>query len=110
MAEKLLCHLEDLSEGQALGLDPCQEGRDSIFVIRVDGIVRGYRNRCPHLGVPMEYRKDRFLSADRRQIVCYAHNARFLPENGLCIYGPCLGQSLEPVPLRVEQGLLLLVD
>lgn len=110
MAGKRLCDLRDLSEGKALGFDPYHEGRDSIFVVKVDGAIRAYRNSCPHLQVPMEYRKDRFLSADHRQIVCYAHNARFLPESGLCVYGPCLGQSLEPVPVKVEMGLLLLVE
>lgn len=54
----------------------------------------------------LEYRKDRFLSADGQLIVCYAHGAQFLPDTGECIYGPCLGQTLEALDWRAEQGWL----
>lgn len=110
MIEKTLCELKDLSEGQALGFDPHQQGRDSMFVVKVDGEIRAYRNRCPHQQAHLEYRKDRFLSADRRQIVCHAHNARFEPESGLCVSGPCRGKFLEPIAVKVEGGMLVLVD
>ncbi|MFI8395829.1 (2Fe-2S)-binding protein [Pseudomonas sp. Choline-02u-1] len=101
-----LCRLDELLEGQARGFDPLQQGRDSLFALRHDGQVRIYRNRCPHLDVRMEYRKDRFLSADGQLIVCYAHGAQFLPSTGECVYGPCLGQSLEALASREEDGWL----
>ncbi|WP_434765940.1 Rieske (2Fe-2S) protein [Pseudomonas triticicola] len=101
-----LCRLDDLLEGQARGFDPLQQGRDSLFALRHGGQVRIYRNRCPHLDVRMEYRKDRFLSADGQLIVCYAHGAQFLPSTGECVYGPCLGQSLEALEWREENGWL----
>ena len=103
-----LCPLDDLQEGQALGFDPLQRGRDSVFALIHQGQPRIYRNSCPHLDVRLEYRKDRFLSADGQLIVCYAHGAQFLPESGECVYGPCLGQQLEALPWRVEEGWLVL--
>lgn len=69
------------------------------MVLRRGDQAIAYRNSCPHLDVAMEYMKDRFMSADGRYIMCYAHNARFLPDTGLCIYGPCRGESLTPVPV-----------
>jgi nitrite reductase/ring-hydroxylating ferredoxin subunit len=102
-----LCRLDELEEGRARGFDPLAQGRDSVFALRHDNQVRVYRNRCPHLDVRLEYRKDRFLSADGQLIVCYAHGAQFLPATGECIYGPCLGQTLEALPSCEKDGWLL---
>jgi nitrite reductase/ring-hydroxylating ferredoxin subunit len=103
-----LCRMDELVEGQARGFDPWQRGKDSVFAVVHEGQVRIYRNSCPHLDVRLEYRKDRFLSADGQLIVCYAHGAQFLPSTGECVYGPCLGQRLEALPWRVQEGWLVL--
>ncbi|QBZ91613.1 Rieske (2Fe-2S) protein [Pseudomonas viciae] len=103
-----LCRLDELLEGQARGFDPLDTGKDSVFALRHGGEVRVYRNSCPHLQVRLEYRKDRFLSVDGSQIVCYAHGARFLPDSGLCIYGPCLGESLSALQWHAEADWLVL--
>ncbi|MCL6701616.1 Rieske 2Fe-2S domain-containing protein [Pseudomonas sp. T1.Ur] len=104
----VLCRLDELVEGQSRGFDPLGTGKDSVFALRHDGEVRVYRNRCPHLEVRLEYRKDRFLSVDGRQVICYAHGARFLPDTGLCVYGPCLGESLSALQWHAEADWLVL--
>lgn len=71
------CRVDELVEGQARGFDPLQRGKDSVFALVHEGQLRLYRNSCPHLDVRLEYRKDRFLSADGQLIVCYAHGAQF---------------------------------
>jgi nitrite reductase/ring-hydroxylating ferredoxin subunit len=96
-----LCHDTDLLEGQARGFDPWEEGRDTVVALRWQGQVRVYRNSCPHWQVPMQYRKDRFMSGDGQHIVCFAHGALFQPDSGLCVQGACLGQSLQ----RLEASL-----
>jgi len=103
-----LCRLDELVEGQARGFDPLHAGKDSLFALRHGGEVRVYRNSCPHLDVRLEYRKDRFLSADGSRIVCYAHGAQFLPESGLCVYGPCLGEHLSALRWHLDAGWLVL--
>ncbi len=102
-----LCRLDELGEGQARGFDPQGRGADSLFALRHQGRVRVYRNLCPHLLVPLEYRKDRFLSADGQWVICYAHGARFRPEDGTCVHGPCLGAVLPALPHREVDGWLL---
>ncbi|PTQ66799.1 Rieske 2Fe-2S domain-containing protein [Pseudomonas sp. GV071] len=103
-----LCRSDELAEGQARGFDPEQRGKDSIFALRHQGEIRIYRNSCPHLDVRLEYRKDRFMSADGQLIMCYAHGAQFLPDTGECIYGPCLGEKLQAVTWQEEGGWLVL--
>jgi nitrite reductase/ring-hydroxylating ferredoxin subunit len=102
-----LCRLDELIEGQALGFDPQGRGADSLFAVRYAGRVRMFLNQCPHLDTPLEYRKDRFLSADGQWVVCYAHNARFRPDTGECVYGPCLGQALRLLQHQEQDGWLL---
>ena len=103
-----LCLMSELAEGQARGFDPLGQGRDSVFAILHQGQVRLYRNSCPHLDVRLEYRKDRFMSADGQRIICYAHGAQFLPESGLCVYGPCLGEQLSALEYQIDEGWLVL--
>ncbi len=98
-----MCHQARLAEGCALGFDPHHEGRDTLLVLRWQGLLRAWLNSCPHLEVPMHYRKGRFLSADGQYIVCFAHGALFVPDTGLCVLGPCLGQSLHPQSLSVDE-------
>lgn len=94
-AAVVLCRADELQEAQARGFDPWQQGRDTVLALRWQGAVRAYRNSCPHWQVPMQYRKDRFMSGDGRHIVCFAHGALFRPEDGLCEQGPCIGQALQ---------------
>ena len=99
-----LCRDEELLEGQARGFDPWQEGRDTIIALRWQGQLRVYRNSCPHWQVPMQYRKDRFMSGDGRHIVCFAHGALFQPDDGLCVLGPCVGQALQRLDVRLSEN------
>ncbi|MBC3953573.1 MULTISPECIES: Rieske (2Fe-2S) protein [Pseudomonas] len=103
-----LCRVDTLVEGQSYGFDPLHEGRDRVFALRYRGRVRVYLNSCPHLHVALQYRKDRYLSADGERILCYAHGAQFLPDSGECVYGPCLGQTLTSLVVSEQDGWLLL--
>ncbi|MBS99825.1 MAG: (2Fe-2S)-binding protein [Oceanospirillaceae bacterium] len=98
-----LCALDTLTDGAARGFDPDGVGQDSIFLVRRGGQVYGYRDACPHVrGAPMAWRKDAYLNAERSLIVCHAHGAEFEIETGRCINGPCRGDRLFPVALRVD--------
>ena len=59
---------------------------------------RGFVNRCPHLGLPLETFPDRFLNALGDELVCSAHGARF-DATGHCLAGPCAGEALVPLEL-----------
>jgi nitrite reductase/ring-hydroxylating ferredoxin subunit len=102
--ERRLCQAADIAEGTARGFAFGDMDKDLIFVMRHGGALRAYYNACPHMaGAPLPWRKDAYLSADRSLIVCHAHGARFHPESGLCVLGPCVGQSLRVAPIRVDE-------
>lgn len=105
-----LCARSDLIDGAARGFDPEGRGSDTVFVVRRGDEVVGYRNACPHVGgAPMAWRKDAYLNADGSRIVCHAHGAQFDIASGLCLLGPCVGQSLQRLAVHVDaQGAVLL--
>ena len=104
-----LCPLDSVSDGTARGFTvPDPEGRVEIFVLRRGPGALGYVNSCPHVGTPLDIIPDQFLTADRRHFLCRTHGALFRLEDGHCVAGPCKGKSLEPVPVRVEAGQIVL--
>jgi nitrite reductase/ring-hydroxylating ferredoxin subunit len=79
----------------------------TAFVVRVDGQLRAYVNLCPHARRPLNFVPHRFLDRDNREILCTGHGARFAVDDGSCTAGPCPGQSLTPLGVRVENGSIL---
>jgi len=98
-----LAHLADLPDGQSRGFDPGHTGQDTVLVVRQGEQLYAWRDACPHHGgTPMAWRRHAYLNADRSRIVCSAHGAQFDIRSGACTLGPCLGQSLTPVALRID--------
>jgi nitrite reductase/ring-hydroxylating ferredoxin subunit len=105
--ERVLCRVEDIPEGGARGFPAAAGGFTGLFAVKKEGRIRVYVNSCPHVGLPLEPLPDRFLDAKRQMILCSAHGARFRIEDGVCVSGPCLGEALEAVPVRIEDGRVL---
>ena len=81
---------------------PFTEG--GILVLANTG-VRGWRNRCSHLAVPLDHDDPgRFTTSDHRHLVCGKHGALYRPEDGECVAGPCPGARLRPLPIVVKGG------
>ena len=107
--ERVVCRLADLEEygSRAFTLG----GGDwplRGFVVRHGKEVRGYVNRCPHAGHPLDLRPHRFLTPDRTMILCSSHGALFEKDAGRCLAGPCPGAQLRPIPLEVIGDIVLM--
>lgn len=97
-----LCALADIADPGAKGF--FFRAGDQIFlgfVVRRDGVVAGFIDRCPHTGTPLAALPDRYLTREGDLIVCSTHGAMFRPHDGLCLAGPCEGRSLWPWPVIV---------
>lgn len=81
-----------------------------IFVVNKSDQYFGFVNSCPHTGAPLEWMPDQFLSLDGEHIQCSLHGARFTIDRGLCIYGPCQGQSLQSIELDITNGMIYWLD
>jgi nitrite reductase/ring-hydroxylating ferredoxin subunit len=102
--ERVLCRVEDIPEGEARGFSAAPGGFTGLFAVNKGGTIRVYVNSCPHVGLPLEMLPHRFLDAKKQSIICTAHGARFRIEDGICITGPCMGEALESVPMRIVDG------
>lgn len=93
-----------LAEKGIVAVDLDTEGAsESALVIRHSGRCSVYRNICPHAGRRLDYAPGRFL-IDGENLVCAAHGASFRLSDGLCVSGPCRGQSLSPWPQPGDAG------
>ncbi len=78
-------------------MEPLPDGGQAIRVGLDDGSLRRFRNRCPHLGIPLDWGDGRCLTDDGL-LICSMHAALFDPESGDCLAGPCVGKRLERLP------------
>ena len=107
--ERVVCALEELGDP---GSRAFTIGRGdwplSGFVVRRGAEVHAYVNRCPHAGHPLNLQPHDFLTLDRSLVLCRSHGALFEITTGLCVAGPCAGNSLRRVPVEVVAGYVLL--
>ncbi|TCM67049.1 nitrite reductase/ring-hydroxylating ferredoxin subunit [Acinetobacter calcoaceticus] len=95
-----ICMTEDVPEREARAFDT--ESGDTMFVTQRDGIFYAYQNLCPHLQTELEFLENQFLDQDREYIECSTHGALFVVETGECIAGPCMGESLQAIKIKVH--------
>lgn len=84
--------------------------RRAIVLRDRHGVVRAYVNLCMHLPVPLDAGSDDFLADDGVHLICGTHGALYRPEDGLCIEGPCEGESLLRLDVLEEDGQLWVID
>jgi nitrite reductase/ring-hydroxylating ferredoxin subunit len=105
-----LCSPDDISDPGAKSFDIKQGPQTvSLFVVHKDGAFNAYINSCPHTGVNLEWQEDQFLDMDNMFIQCSTHDALFEIDSGLCIAGPCIGDSLQPLELVIDNDTLSVV-
>jgi nitrite reductase/ring-hydroxylating ferredoxin subunit len=104
--KRALCRIEDIPDGGAKGFPAAPGSFTGLMAVRQGQSVYVYVNSCPHIGTPLDWTPDRFLTADGRHIICATHGAEFTIQTGLCIKGPCRGDSLEAVLVEVRDGTI----
>lgn len=85
----------------------CQKYRVDGFLVNHQGSFHAYVNRCRHMPTPLDFLRDEFLSDDGRFLRCYTHGALYEFATGTCIDGPCKGDSLYRLPVRIDRGEVL---
>ncbi|MGH7741327.1 MAG: Rieske (2Fe-2S) protein [Candidatus Eiseniibacteriota bacterium] len=83
------------------------------FTVRLEGIERpafaiqrrgrfyAYLNVCRHQSRELDFGDARFFDEAADALVCCHHGARYHPESGACLGGPCAGGAL--TSLRLER-------
>ena len=103
-----LCPLDDIASPGSRGfLFRAGDYVFAGFVVRQGDEVRGWIDRCPHAGMPLALMPDRYLTREGDLVLCASHGALFRPLDGVCVGGPCAGQSLISWPVRLEGDEIL---
>lgn len=100
----LLCRLDAIPDGGTTAIEhvAAVDG-ESVIVQRIGDSVRAWLNVCPHAGRRLDYAPGQFLRKDEL-IICAVHGATFDCASGICVAGPCRGESLRTLPVRVVDG------
>lgn len=97
------CDLDELPPGRTAAFRlACGTRTLSGFAVNHEGRAYAYVNECPHVGTPLDLWPNEFLSEDGSTLVCATHGALFSPDSGACFAGPCAGDRLTPLPVRLE--------
>lgn len=76
------------------------------FVVRYDGKVYGYLNRCAHVPVELDWAEGEFFESSGLYLMCSTHGAIYVPDSGECAGGPCKGGRLRPIAVHEQQGTI----
>ena len=104
-----LCPSAKLIDGGAgVRFDVDDGGEDtSAFVIRYQGRVFGYLNRCAHVAMELDWVAGQFFDADGEALLCATHGAVYDPASGRCVGGPCAGRGgLQVLAVLEREGVV----
>ncbi len=76
------------------------------FVVRRGDAAFAYQNFCAHVGHPLNWSPNKFLTKDKSAIICASHGATYEIETGHCFAGPGSGGALRSVELAVRDGVI----
>ena len=99
---------EQIEDGGFAEIEMSVDGIAESVILHRDGdAVRGWLNICPHAGRRLEVSPGQFIKTGDGLLMCAVHGATFELIDGLCVGGPCRGQTLAKVELRVRDGMVM---
>ena len=105
MTRKLVGSVGEIAHGKSKKFTLRRGQRElEALLVNFEGKHFAYINRCPHTGITLDWVNNQFFSSDNRYLMCATHGAVFEPPTGECIWGPCVGLSLQTVPVEIEEG------
>jgi len=106
-SKSILSDARRLREGQGLRFEVVLDGvaRDA-FAVRWHGRVHAYVNMCRHESLPLDFGDAHFFDEAYDALVCCHHGARYRPDDGVCVDGPCVGGRLTRLEVVERDGAL----
>jgi len=104
---RILPDARRLREGDGARFTVTLDGvaRDA-FVVRYRGRAHAYVNSCRHQSLPLDFGDAHFFDEAYDALVCCHHGARYRPETGECVAGPCQGGRLTALAVEERDGAL----
>ncbi|WEJ63331.1 PfkB family carbohydrate kinase [Thiomicrorhabdus lithotrophica] len=99
---KPLTNIKQLSNAKTMVVN--SDSGQSLVLIKYEDSVRCYVNNCPHQDVPLDEAYKIDVNPFEKTMKCSVHDAYFNIEDGLCIDGPCWDESLQSVPVKIDDS------
>jgi len=74
------------------------------FVVRYNGVIRGWLNRCAHVPIELDWAEGEFFESGGDYLMCSTHGAIYAPDTGVCAGGPCRGGRLRAIAVAEQAG------
>lgn len=105
-SERVICVSDALQEaGRGVRFEIDYFGRAApAFVVRFEGQVHGYLNRCGHVPMQLDWTEGEFFDDTKRDLLCSTHGAVYETHTGRCIGGPCRGTPLLKLVIVERDG------
>lgn len=104
-----VCDSAALEEGGKGVRFPVTAGGENTtgFVIRYNGVVHAYLNRCAHVPIELDWNEGQFFESSGFYLMCSTHGAIYAPETGRCEGGPCRGGRLRVITVVERNNQVL---
>jgi nitrite reductase/ring-hydroxylating ferredoxin subunit len=111
-AARVICSSAELVDaGRGVRFETNYRGEATIaFVVRHQGRVHGYLNRCAHIAMELDWQPGVFFDAEGRDLICSTHGAVYSASSGKCLGGPCSGGPLVKLPVAERDGFIVLEE
>jgi nitrite reductase/ring-hydroxylating ferredoxin subunit len=76
------------------------------FLVRWQGRVYGYLNRCAHMPMELDWIAGEFFGSETADLVCSTHGAVYAITDGRCLGGPCSGAPLVRLSVVERDGAI----
>lgn len=83
---------------------PGYGGPQPAFVVRHEGEVHAFLNRCAHVPVELDWMPGKFFDLTGFYLICAVHGAQYELGRGRCVIGPCKGRSLTKLAVAEHDG------
>ena len=104
---RVLAEARRLGEGQGVRFRVWLDGIErEAFAVRYRGKLHAYVNSCRHQAFALDFGDAHFFDDAYDALVCCHHGARYRPETGECVEGPCPGARLTPLAVEERDGAL----
>lgn len=98
-----------MQQGESKVFEFLRNGRSAQgFLLRYGESYHAYLNQCCHWPTPLDMGDGEFYYADIDRILCKTHGAVYLPDTGVCDYGPCVNAKLDSFPLILKNDYVLI--
>ena len=101
-----LCNIEDLKEEKALVIKGDNKYLPGIIIYKGKASIHIWYNNCPHANLTLDLIEGKVQSKNN-DLLCANHGAKFNPETGECIKGPCKNSFLTIFPFKIINNYLI---